>query len=180
MSENPGPGQQSRKMTIMGWLVFLTFVVLLWNIVNMPRTALDLREPLMFFHYSLGLIVSILAALRLYWWFREPAPMPPQGLPAASFGFNRAILLAILIVFAIETVIGFAYAWGAGHEVVLYGIHLPELITKSEPMRMSMGYFHSALGFYYLMLFSIWFAFGLYQRFRYHVGMKRLWPGSSV
>lgn len=180
MSEQPGPGQQSRKMTIMGWLIFATFAVLLWNIINMPRTALDQREPLMFFHYSLGLIVSILAAIRIYWWFREPAPEAPEGLPESSFGFNRAILLAILIVFAIETVIGFIYAWGAGHDVVLYGVHLPAIIAKSEPLRMSMGYFHSALGFYYLMLFTIWFAFGLLQQFRYRVGLKRLWPGSSV
>jgi len=180
MSEVAGPGRQSRQVTILGWLVAITFIILLWNIVQMPRTALDQREFLHAFHYSLGLIVSLLAALRIYWWFTKPAPEPPTGLPEASFGFNRAILFALLLVFAVESIIGFGYAWGAGHEVSLFGLHLPAMIAKSEPMRMSMGYFHSALGFYYLILFAIWFAFGLYQRFRYHVGMKRLLPGSCI
>jgi len=54
------------------------------------------------------------------------------------------------------------------------------LMARSEPTRMSMGYFHSALGFYYLILISIWLAFGFYQHFRYRVGLIRLLPGSHV
>lgn len=164
----------------MGWLVAITFLVLLWNIVRMPRTALDQREFLHAFHYSLGLVVSLLAVLRIYWWLNRPAPEPPTGLPEASFGFNRAILFALLLVFAVESIIGFGYAWGAGHEVSLFGLHLPAVFAQSESLRMAMGYFHSAFGFYYLMLFAIWFMFGLYQHFRYRVGIKRLLPGSSV
>jgi cytochrome b561 len=173
-------GQQSRQSTILGWVLFVLFAVLLWNIITMPRTALEEREPLRYFHYSLGLIVSILAFVRIWWWRKEPAPTPPDGLPDSSFGFNRAILMAVLIVFAVESVIGFIYTWGIGHDVVLFGIHLPALLAKSEPIRMSMGYLHSALGFYYLMLFCIWLAYGFYQKFRFHVGLKRLFPGASV
>ncbi len=180
MSDESGSGQQSGIETKLGWLVAITFIVLLWNIIQMPKTVLEEREPLMFFHYSLGLIVSIIAAVRIYWWLREPTPEPPGELPVASFGFNRAILFALLLVFAVETVIGFIYAWGAGHDVVLFGVHLPAFIAKSEPLRMSMGYLHSALGFYYLMLFVIWFVFGIYQKIRYGAGLKRLFPGSSV
>jgi len=180
MSESSGPGKQSRQMTILGWLVAITFCVLLWNIIQMPRTALDQRESLHAFHYSLGVVVSLLAALRIFWWFTRPAPEPPTGLPESSYGFNRAILLALLLVYVIESIIGFGYAWGAGHEVSLFGIHLPVVFAKNEPTRMAMGYFHSAFGFYYLMLFAIWMLFGLYQRFRYPVGIKRLLPGTSV
>ena len=149
-------GQQSRRSTILGWMLFISFAVLFWNIVNMPRTALDAREPLRHFHYSLSLIVSLLAALRLYWWFREPAPKPPEGLPEASFGFNRAILMALLLVFVAETVIGFPFTWAAGFDLVLFGIRLPPLMHESEPLRIGLHYLHSALGFYYMMLFSIW------------------------
>lgn len=180
MSEPQQAGQQGRRDTIMGWLIFISFGVLFFNIIEMPRTALDEREPLMFFHYSLGVIVSILAIVRIWWWLTEPGPEPPAGLPAGSFNFNRAILLALLIVFAVESVIGFAWAWGSGHDVELFGIHLPAFIAKNEALRMSMGYFHSALGFYYLMLLSIWIAFGFYQKFRYGAGLKRLFPGTSV
>ena len=82
--------------------------------------------------------------------------------------------------FTVETVIGFVYAWAIGDGVALFGIPLPALLPKSEPARMSMGYFHSALGFYYLMLLSLWFAYGFYQHIRYRSGIKRLFPGASV
>ena len=180
MTDDLPAGIQSRRATLMGWMMFLTFMVLMWNIVNMPRTALELRGPLITFHYSMGMIVFILALVRIGWWFSEPVPHPPAGLPPASFAFNRAILLAILVVYGIEGFVGFAYSWGIGHHVTLFWIPIPSLLEQSEPVRMSMGYFHSALGFYYLMLFSIWLAFGVYQHLRYKVGLRRLFPGARV
>jgi hypothetical protein len=43
-----------------------------------------------------------------------------------------------------------------------------------------MGYLHSALSFYYLMLFAAWFVVGVYQHFRYRTGLLRLLPGPRV
>ena len=180
MTDDLPAGIQSRRATLMGWAIFVTFVVLLWNIVNMPRTSLELRGPLIAFHYSMGMIVFVLALARIKWWFSEPTPKPPAGLPAASFAFNRAILFAVILVYGVEGFVGFAYAWGIGHHVAVFGIPVPTLMGQSEPARMSMGYFHSALGFYYLMLFSIWLAFGYYQHLRYKVGLRRLFPGARV
>jgi cytochrome b561 len=164
----------------MGWTLALLFAVLFVNIVMLPRTALDQRYTLRVVHDSLGLVVSVLAAVRLWWFARDPAPVPPPGLPAASFAFNRAILVALCLVFAVTGVIGFIYAWGEGREVVLFGITLPHLVAKSETARIPMGYLHSTLGFYYIMLFCIWLAFGWYQHLRYRVGLMRLLPGSRV
>ena len=180
MPEAPAPGTQPLKFTVLGWLIAIGFTVLLWNIVEMPRTALELREPLKIFHFSAGLVVSVLALLRIFWWFTGPTLNPPPGLPDASFAFHRSILLALLITFAIETLIGAVYAWGIGDEVPIFGMHLPSLLEKSEATRMAYGYFHSALGFFYLMLISIWLAFGFYQHFRYRSGLARLLPGARV
>jgi cytochrome b561 len=180
MTDETAPGIQPRQTTILGWLLAVSFLVLFWNIVQMPRTPLDQREFLRAFHYSLGLVVSILAIVRLVWWFQRPRLIPPEGLPAASFAFHRAILLALLLVFAVESVLGFVYAWAIGEGVSLFGIPLPPILPKSEPARMASGYFHSALGFYYLMLLSLWFAYGFYQHFRYRVGIRRLFPGARV
>ena len=43
----------------------------------------------------------LLAAVRLYWYYRDPAPEPPPGLPAKSFAFNRTILVFLYLTFAI-------------------------------------------------------------------------------
>ena len=84
------------------------------------------------------------------------------------------------MTFAVETLVGTIYAWGIGEAVAVFGIPIPSLLQKSEPTRMAMGYFHSALGFYYLMLISIWLAYGFYQHLRYHTGLRRLFPGAWV
>lgn len=173
-------GIQDQRSTIMGWTLALLFTVLLVNIVMLPRTALDQRDTLRLVHDSLGLVVSVLAAIRLWWFLRDPAPLPPPGLPESSFAFNRTILVFLCLVFAVTGVIGFFYAWGEGRDVVLFGITLPRMVAKSEAVRIPMGYLHSTLAFYYIMLFCIWLAFGLYQHFRYRVGLRRLLPGSRV
>jgi cytochrome b561 len=180
MADENAPGVQPRRLAIMGWLLAVIFLVLFWNIIQMPRTALDQREFLHALHFSLGLIVSVLATVRLIWWFRGPTLRGPIGLPDGSFAFHRAVLFALVLTFAVESLIGFGYAWGTGHEVVLYGLQLPAMMSKSEPVRMSMGYLHSALAFYYMMLVTIWFGFGAYQHLRYGAGIARLFPGSRV
>ena len=180
MAEELEPGIQSTRAAVLGWLLTISFCVLLWNIVEMPRTPLDQRATLYAFHFSVGLLVSGLAVLRLTWWFTGPKLQAPAGLPESSFAFHRAILLALLLVFTAETLIGFVYAWGIGEEVSLFGIHLPAGLPKSESTRMAYGYFHSALAFYYMILIPIWLAFGLYQHLRYRVGLRRLFPGPAV
>jgi cytochrome b561 len=180
MSNTTEAGIQPPALTILGWVLAVSFAALFYNIVEMPRTALELREPLRQFHFSLGLVVSVLALWRLIWWFTGPKLTGPEGLPPASFAFHRSILFALLVVFVVETVIGFIYAWGIGDAVSLFGIHLPAFLAKSEALRMAYGYFHSSLGFYYMMLLSIWLAYGVYQHWRYKSGLKRLFPGASV
>lgn len=180
MSNELAPGIQDRRSTIMAYVLVSCFLILFFNTINLPRTALDQRATLRLVHDSFGLIVLLLAALRLYWHYRDPAPRPPPGLPERSFAFNRTILVFLYATFAITGVIGFIYAWGEGRDVVLFGITLPHLVARSESVRVPTGYLHSSLGFYYLMLLSIWFAFGFYQHWRYKVGLRRLFPGAQV
>ena len=180
MSKQLAPGIQDRRSTIMGYVLALLFFVLFINIINLPRTALDQRATLRLIHDSLGLIVLLLAAVRLYWYYRDPAPRPPRGLPESSFAFNRAILVFLYATFTVTGVIGFMYAWGEGRDIVLFGATLPAMVARGEAVRIPMGYLHSSLGFYYLMLLSIWFAFGFYQHWRYKVGLRRLLPGARV
>ena len=174
-------GRQDTVSTILGWLIFLSFFVLFFNIINLPRTPLDLREPLRVTHDTLGLVVMLLALIRLYWFWRGPAPSPPPGLPPGSFAFNRAILLALILTFAAEGIIGYCFAWGeTDRSPTIFGWVIPQLLPEDDAVRKPAGYLHSALGFYYLMLLSIWIAFGLYQHVRYKAGLLRLLPGFRV
>ena len=174
-------GQQDRVATVLGWLIFVSFFILFININNLPRTPIDQREPLRIMHDSLGLLVIILSAVRLYWFRKGPPAAPPEGLPAGSFAFNRAILVALLLTFIFAGLIGYLFAWGETDRVpTILGIGLPQLLPEGDAVRKPMGYLHSALGFYYLMLVCIWLAFGIFQHLRYKCGLRRLLPGSHV
>lgn len=180
MNEETAPGTQDRVATMFGWAIAITFFVLFWNIIMLPRTPLDQRANLQMFHDSLGLIVMLLAWARLVWFVLGPRPTPPVGLPDAAFAFNRTILFAIVLTFAVTGFIGFFYAWGEGRQIYLFGVHFPQLLPTTEGLRKTTGYPHSALSFYYLMLFALWFAVGIYQHFRYRTGYRRLFPGARV
>jgi len=174
------PGRQDRFATVLGWAIFISFFVLFFNIINLPRTPLGQREGMQLWHDSLGWIVGVLAWVRLYWFVAGPKPMPPPGMPEDSFAFSRAILFVLILVFAVESVIGIFYAWGEGRQVHFFAAYFPQLVKTTEELRISTGYPHSALAFYYLMLFALWFAVGIMQNIKYKSGWRRLFPGEQV
>lgn len=180
MNPSLPPGTQDRRAAILGWLVVVACAAMIWNSIELPRTALDMRAGLRALHSTLGLVVVVLVAVRLWWWARGPKPRPPAGVPESSFAFNRAIVLALLLSFGVTGIIGFPYAWADGQEITLFGVHLPRLVEPSRELRGMLGYLHSAIAFYYLMLLAIWFAYGFYQQLRYRPGLARLLPGSRV
>jgi len=183
MNEQLRAGRQDSLSTLLGVLIFAIFTYLFYDTVAIPETPLDppdARLVLRAFHYTLGLSVWVLVTVRLYWWWRGPRPSPPLGLPPAAFAFSRAILMALLLTFFVTGLLGVVYAYADGQPVSLYGFRLPTLIPESDRLRAFGGYFHSALGFYYLGLIALWLLVGLYQQARYRVGLLRLLPGTRV
>jgi cytochrome b561 len=180
MTEQLAPGIQDRTATILGWLIFISFFVLFFNIINLPRTPLGERAGMQLWHDSLGWIVGALSLIRLFWFVKGPKPRPPQGMPDDSFAYTRAILFMLVLVFALEFVIGIFYAWGEARNVNFFGAVFPQLVETSESLRISTGYPHSALAFYYLMLFTIWLVLGWWQNRKYNSGWRRLFPGEKV
>ena len=116
----------------------------------------------------------------MYWFAAGPKPRPPEGLAEDSFTYSRAILFTLILVFALEFLIGIFYAWGEARQVNFFGGIFPQLAETSEPLRVSTGYTHSALAFYYLMLITVWLVLGWWQNRKYKAGWRRLLPGEQV
>jgi cytochrome b561 len=89
------PGRQGTTATLLGQLLFVIFLILFWNILQVPRTALDERESMRAIHDSVGLLVMLLSAIQIHRFFKLPAPLLPPTLPANSFNYNRLLLLAL-------------------------------------------------------------------------------------
>ena len=183
MNDRLEAGRQDSFATLLGVLIFAIFTYLFYDTISIPKSPLDppdARLVLRAFHYTLGLSVWGLVAVRLSWWRRGPKPAPPPGLPPAAFAFSRAIILALLLTFFVTAIIGAIYAFADGQPVSFYGMRLPPLVPESYSLRAFGGYFHSALGFYYLGLVALWLIVGIYQHVRYRAGILRLLPGPRV
>ncbi|RMF97231.1 MAG: hypothetical protein D6727_06000 [Gammaproteobacteria bacterium] len=181
MPDDQPNSEVARPFPWLGWLLMFAFVALLANILALPRTPLDERAGLRAWHDSLGFIVCLLAAWRLYRLRREPRPVPAGRLPVDALAFHRAILGMLLLTFVVEGGVGLLYAWGEFHrEVVLFGWPLPALLPDDDGTRKAFGYLHSALGFYYVFLLALWLGVGLYQQLRYRSGLRYLLPGRPV
>ncbi|MDP6674868.1 MAG: cytochrome b/b6 domain-containing protein [Gammaproteobacteria bacterium] len=180
MNQQAAPGIQDRTATILGWAIFVTFFIMFFNITNLPRTPLGQRENLQLWHDSLGWIVGALCLVRLYWFAAGPKPQPPEGMPEGSFAFSRTILFVLILVFALEFLIGIFYAWGEARQVNFFGGIFPQLVKTSESLRVSTGYSHSALAFFYLEIFGLWSFVTIWQHIRYNADLRRLFPGERV
>ncbi|MDP7093248.1 MAG: cytochrome b/b6 domain-containing protein [Gammaproteobacteria bacterium] len=180
MNQQAAPGIQDRTATILGWAIFVAFFIMFFNITNLPRTPLGQRENLQLWHDSLGWIVGALCLIRLYWFAAGPKPQPPEGMPEDSFAFSRTILFVLILVFAAEFLIGIFYAWGEARQVNFFGGIFPQLVETSEPLRVSSGYSHSALAFFYLEIFGLWSFVTIWQKIRYNADLRRLFPGERV
>ena len=85
-------------------------------------------------------------------------------------------LLAIIVGGGMPTVA----AVNPGLKKFFFGAVFPQLAETTEGLRIATGYPHSALAFYYLMLFTIWFVLGWWQNRKYGAGWRRLFPGEKV
>ena len=173
-------GRQDARATLLGWAMSIAFAALFVVIVTVPRTPIDERDLLHALHSTLGLTVMVLVIWRFIHARKQGPLLPPPGMPASAFGFSRMILGALFATFAVTSVIGFAYAWGSGQHVVLFGLTLPQIIPESAAIRIAAGYFHSVLGFFYMGVIGLWLLVGVIHHLRYRSGLLRLFPGARV
>ena len=174
------PGEQDRRSVILGWVLLVLFIGIFITSVSLPRTALETaaRDNMRLLHFGVASVFLFVVAYRLYWWAAGPKPTPPAGMPAGAFRFARLVQLVLLLTLTLMAISGFTYAWANGFEVRLGAvIPLPALLPVNQATWLLSGYVHSALSFYYLMLFAIALVMGIVHRVRYGIPLRRLLPG---
>ena len=180
MSVAPAPGQQDGRATLLGWILFALFVVVFVTSVTLPQTPLEsqARDTMRSLHFGTASLFLLVLLYRLYWWAAGPIPRPPAAMPASAFAFARLVQLALLVTLALMGISGFTYAWANGFATRLAGVvPVPALLPENQALWLVSGYIHSALSFYYLMLFGIALVMAVVHRFRYGVPVRRILPG---
>lgn len=171
------PGTQA-----LSWAIFLLMLFQMYmstRVATTPRGS-SARELLAQTHYSTGLVLLLLVAVRLWIWFRTPRAAPAPRVPMAADALAGHCNLAFYLTMLAMALTGPAQAWSEGHAVHWFGlISIPNLLAASYGKQVLFGYLHSAVGFW--ILFLTMFSIGVsgYQRLRYGAPLLRMLPGFS-
>lgn len=168
---------------IAGWVLALAFFANSWITTRMPRTdkELPLREVLREWHFTVGWILLIAVAVRLWFWLREPAPAPPGAMSRSAHAFGRLLVLMTYGFILLTCLLGIGFAWGSGFPVSFLGVQvLPDLFANNYRLWKFAGYFHSGVSFTMLLINLTALCTATWYVFRYRVGWLQALPEPFV
>jgi cytochrome b561 len=134
---------------------------------TMPHIGRDTKPDRMInLHFSFGVLILLVIAIRLAWRWTHRDPGPPTGLPPWAVRSSRAIHYLLYLLLALLPLLGWINASFRGFDVSFFGLlRLPQLIAARAPGFAWTGDVHSLLSNYLLPpLAALHIAAALYHR----------------
>jgi len=134
----------------------------------MPHIGRNAKpDRLIDLHFSFGVLILLMIAVRLAWRFTHAEPTPLAGLPPWIRRSARATHYLLYLLLALLLLLGWVNASFRGLDVSLFGlVRLPQLIAARTPGFAWTGDVHSYLSNYLLLpLAGLHVAAALYHRF---------------
>lgn len=182
VARRPGPGRYSSPAIVLHWLMALLIAGLL--ALGLYMTGLSLspeKLKLYSWHKWAGVAAFLLAAARLAWRVRNPAPALPASMPpltrlAAHAGHG----LLYVLMFAIP-LSGWLMSSAKGFQTVWFGVlPLPDLVAKDRELGDLLQSLHWALNMILLATLGLHVAAALKHHFIDRDGvLSRMLPGRS-
>jgi cytochrome b561 len=147
------PIRFSLALRALHWLMALMILTMLFVGVGMMSTASDARRWLYELHKPLGILILLLAAIRLIVRLVTKAPPLPADMPAIQkLAAHASHVLLYVLMFALP-LIGWAMLSAGGYPISLFGsIHLPPIVSQSAPLYALLHAVHVTLA---LLLFGV-------------------------
>ncbi|MDM9649096.1 cytochrome b [Rhizobium sp. S163] len=146
------------------WLMAVGILAMLFIGVGMVSTIGEEYVPLLVTHKTLGLVILILALVRLVVRFVSGAPPLPADLPEPmklAAGLSHVALYALMIGMPL---IGWAMLSAAAYPIVLLGgINLPPILPQSDRLHALLWSAHHYLAFAFFALVMMHLAAGLFH-----------------
>ncbi len=139
-------------------LMAVCILAMLFIGVGMLSTIMPKYVPLLATHKSLGIIILVLALIRVAVRLRYGTPPLPEDLPEPmrlAAILSQYALYALMIAMPL---IGWAMMSAGGYPIVLYGnIHLPPILPPSDALHTLLwnAHFYLAFAFFALILLHL-------------------------
>lgn len=150
------------------WLHWLTALAVLLVIpagiamMNLPQGPA--QDRLFDFHRSVGILILVLAVLRVATRIALGAPPPHPGLPRWQHVAASATHHLLYVLIVLMPLLGWATSSAFGASVSVFGLFtLPDLVAKNEPLSDILGQIHQVLGFAMAALVGVHILAALYH-----------------
>jgi cytochrome b561 len=138
---------------ILHWTMAVLIVAMLFIGIAMVSSLSDYHR-LVAIHKPLGILILVLAAIRLINRLFQPPPALPNDMPGLlRFGAHASHYVLYALMFALPLV-GWAMLSAAGYPIVLTGAwHLPPIAPHSDALYAFLRPLHTVLAFAFFATF---------------------------
>ena len=143
---------------LLHWVMAICILLMLFIGVGFASTITSIYVPLVATHKTLGIVILVLALIRLAVRFRYGAPPLPADLPEPmrlAAHLSHYALYALMIAMPL---LGWGMLSAAAYPVVLYGnIQLPQILPLNDTLHTALwnAHFYLAFAFYALILMHL-------------------------
>jgi cytochrome b561 len=165
------------------WLIVALLIAQFTFAWTMPHIGRNTPvTTLISLHFTFGIIILLVAIIRLVWRAMHGEPVPHAGLPPWQVRSARAIHWALYVLLFVVPILGWINASYRGMPVVMFGLELPPLIGRRAPGWGWTGDVHTWIAEYGMLgLVGLHVTAGLYHYYVRRDGvLQRMLPGSSA
>jgi len=169
----------TRTAKFLHWLILILLIgqfAVAWTMPHMGRNTQP--DTLINLHFSLGVLILVVAVVRLGWRVSHGEPNPLDGIPPWQVQSARAVHWLLYLLLLAIPILGWINASWRGLPVVMFGLELPKLIATRAPGWAWTGDVHGLLANYVLLtLVGLHVAAALYHYFVRRDGvLQRMLP----
>src|SRR5262249_24991868 len=170
----------STTAKVLHWLIVVLVLAQFIFALTMPHIGRNTPvTTLISLHFSFGIIILVVAVMRLAWRATHAEPEPLDGVPPWQVQSARGIHWLLYLLLLVLPVLGWLNASWRGMPIVMFGLELPKLIATRAPGWGWAGNVHTLLAYYAMLtLIGLHIAAGLYHYFVRRDGVfQRMLPG---
>jgi cytochrome b561 len=161
------------------WTILVLLIVQFIVAWTMPEVKRDTKpETLINLHLSVGVLILVVAVIRLAWRATHAEPPLHDGLPPWQVQSARVMHWLLYGLLVVLPILGWINASWRGFPVIMFGLELPKLVATRAPGFRWTGDVHGLLATYLLLtLVGLHVAAALYHYFIRRDGvLQRMLP----
>ena len=165
---------------LLHWLILALLIVQFIVAWTMPAMRRDTPViTLISLHFTIGVVIIVVALVRLAWRVTHGEPKPLDGVPPWQMQSARVVHWLLYLLLFVVPFLGWMNASWRGMPVVMFGLELPKLLATRAPGWAWTGDVHSLLAEYgILTLVGLHVLAALYHYFIRRDGvLQRMLPG---